>query len=92
METTKVTDAELKEQGATIKVGLSQLNNATPNWISKLTNGIIFACLVWGLISMSITSLSPELKASINEWVLVASGVIKLGSKFFGYSLPEKGI
>jgi hypothetical protein len=88
--TTKVTDAEMKAEGATVKVGISQLQNKTPDFISKIANGVIFAGMVWGLVSMSITSIDPAMKASINEWVLLSGGIIKLASKFFGFQLPNQ--
>lgn len=83
------TEKALKEAGATVKVGLSQLNNPTPKWMSKLANGIIFASLAWAMISTSIPELSPETVAMITRYVLMSSGLIKLGSKFFGYQLPQ---
>lgn len=89
METTKVTDQELRDEGATIKFGKSQLNNKTPDFISKIANLIVFLCAVWGLISMGITKIPLELKLQIAEWVMVSSGIIKLGSKFFGWQLRE---
>lgn len=87
--TTKVTDAELKDQGAVLKVGINQLNNKTPAWVSNVANGVIFAGMVWGLMSMGLSSVPDEIKNSINEWVLLSSGIIKLASKFFGFQLPQ---
>lgn len=83
-------DSELKARGATLQVGISQLDNKTPAWIEKITNGIIFLCLAWALFSGLIEEISEETKADINRWMLIISGVIKLGSKFFGYQLPKE--
>lgn len=83
------TEAVLKDAGATIKVGLSQINNPTPQWMSKLANGIIFASLAWAMISTSIPELSPEVVAMITRYVMMASGLIKLATKFFGLQIPE---
>lgn len=88
-EQANATEETLKTGGAKIKFGVSQLNNPSPIWMSKIANGIIFLTLAWGLISMGLTSIPPDLKSSINEWVLVSSGIIKLASKFFGFSLPN---
>jgi len=83
------TEATLKEAGATVKVGLSQLNNPTPLWLSKLANGIIFASLAWAMISTSLPELSPELVAAITRYVMISSGLIKLATKFFGLQIPN---
>ena len=83
------TEKSLKEAGTTIKIGLSQLNNPTPKWMSKLANGLIFASLVWAMISTSIPELSPELVAAITRYAMLATGIIKLATKFFGLQIPN---
>jgi hypothetical protein len=83
------TEATLKAAGATVKVGLSQINNPTPQWMSKLANGIIFASLAWALVSPSLPELSPEIVAAITRYVMISSGLIKLATKFFGLQIPE---
>ena len=83
-------DSELKAEGATLKVGLSQLNNKTPAWIERLTNGIIFVCMAWALFAGMIDEIPEDIKADINRWMLIISGVIKLASKFFGLQLPKE--
>ena len=87
--TSITTDKELKEAGATMKVGLSQLKNKTPNFIAQISNGIIFACMAWALLSPSITEIPAPLQADITRWLMVGSGFIKLASKFFGLELPK---
>ena len=82
-------EEKLKEAGATIKVGLSQLGNPTPKWMSLVANWIIFLSLVWALISPSLPELSPEIVAAITRYVMIATGVIKLATKFFGLQLPQ---
>lgn len=82
-------DAELKAEGATIKVGISQFNNKTPIWFTRVSNGIIFISLAWALFSGMIEEIPQEMNADINRWMLIVSGVVKLGSKFFGYQLPN---
>ncbi len=89
-EEAKQTVENLKAEGATLKFGVSQLNNPSPLWMAKTANAIIFLTMVWGLVSMGITFIPVELKSQINEWVLVSVGVIKLASKFFGFQLPNQ--
>lgn len=79
----------MAEEKKELKFGVSQLRNETPQWMSNVANGIIFLTMVWGLVSMGLTSIPPEIKASINEWVLVTSGIIKLATKFFGLTIKE---
>lgn len=83
------TENTLKEAGATVKLGLSQLNNPTPKWMSKLANGIIFASLAWAFISPELNELSPELIATITRYIMIGSGLIKLATKFFGLQIPQ---
>lgn len=89
METTKVSDKDLKDQGATLVVGMSGLKNKTPDWINKISNGIIFAAMAWALLSMQITEIPEEIKADITRWLMIGTGFIKLSSKFFGLQLPS---
>lgn len=84
------TETALKAEGATVKMGLSQLKNPTPLWMSKVANGIIFASLAWAMISTSIPELSPELVAMITRYLMMASGLIKLATKFFGLEVPQQ--
>ncbi len=74
---------------AVIKVGLSQIGNPTPKWMSKIANAIIFASLAWALVSPSLPELSPEVVAVITRYIMIASGLIKLATKFFGLNIPE---
>lgn len=89
METTKVTDEQLKEQGAKLVVGMSGLQNKTPDWISKIANGIIFIAMAWALFSPMMVEIPEEVSSNINRWLLISTGLIKLASKFFGFKLPE---
>lgn len=91
MEQLNSTTAEekLKAAGATVKVGFSQLKNPTPKWMSKWANGIIFASLAWALFSPELHELSPELIATITRYIMIATGLIKLATKFFGLQLPN---
>ena len=82
-------EEKLKAAGATVKIGVSQLNNPTPKWMSKLANAIIFGSLAWAMISTSIPELSPELVAAITRYLMMASGLIKLATKFFGLQVPN---
>lgn len=82
-------EEKLKAAGATVKVGLSQLKNPTPKWMSDLANFIIYLSLVWAFVSPSLPELSPELVAAITRYVMIASGLIKLTTKFFGLQLPQ---
>lgn len=88
-EQAAATEASLKDAGATIKVGMSQLKNPTPRWMSKISNGIIFASLAWAMISTSIPELSPEVVAIITRYLMMVSGLIKLATKFFGLEVPN---
>lgn len=89
METTKVTDQELKSQGAKLVVGMSGLQNKTPDWISKISNAIIFIAMAWALFSPMMVEIPEQVNADINRWLLISTGLIKLASKFFGFKLPE---
>lgn len=80
---------KLKAAGATVKVGLSQLNNPTPKWMSKLSNGIIFASLAWALVGPSMPEIPADVAAAITRYVMIASGLIKLATKFFGLQIPN---
>jgi hypothetical protein len=86
------TEATLKDAGAVTKIGLSQLNNPTPIWMSKWANGIIFASLAWALVSSSLVpdEIPASIAAHIDHYVIIASGLIKLATKFFGLQLPNQ--
>ena len=84
------TEATLKDAGATVKVGLSQLKNPTPIWMSKWANGIIFASLAWALVSPSLPEIPAPVVADITRYIMIASGLIKLATKFFGLQLPQE--
>ncbi len=78
------------ENETSVKVGLSQLKNPTPKWMSNVANGIIFSGMVWAMCSMNLTFISPEIKSMINEWVLLSGGIIKLATKFFGIQINNE--
>lgn len=79
----------LKIPGTNLKVGVSQLNVASPKWIAKISNGIIFAATAWAIFSPSITEIPAPLQADITRWLMIGSGLIKLASKFFGLDIKQ---
>lgn len=85
----KMSDKELKDQGATLVVGVAGLQSPTPKWIGNISNGIIFLAMAWAMFSSLIIELPEPVKADISRWLLIITGLIKLASKFFGYKLPE---
>jgi hypothetical protein len=89
-ENATTTEEKLKAAGATLSVGLSQLKNPTPIWMSKWANGIIFASLAWALVSPSLPEIPAPLVADITRYIMIATGLIKLATKFFGLQLPQQ--
>lgn len=77
----------LKIPGTNVNLGVSQLNIPGPKWMSRISNGIIFACMAWALLSPSITEIPAALQADITRWLMIGSGFVKLASKFFGIDL-----
>lgn len=67
-----------------VKMGLGQLGNPTPKWMSNVSNLIIFLATAWGLFAPSITELTETQRGDVTRWVLIISGLIKLATKFFG--------
>lgn len=84
-----MSDQELKNSGATLVVGIQGLKNKTPDWMSKVSNGIIFLAMFWALYSSMLTEIPEPIKADINRWLLIGTGFIKFASKFFGLKLPN---
>lgn len=84
-----MSDKELKDQGATLVVGMAGLQNKTPDWMSNLSNGIIFLAMAWAMFSSMIIEIPEPVKADIARWLLISTGLIKLASKFFGLKLPN---
>lgn len=82
-------DQELKEKGATIVVGLEGLKNKTPDWMAKVSNGIIFLAMFWALFSSQFTEIPADVQADISRYLLIGTGFVKMASKFFGLKLPN---
>lgn len=84
-----MSEEKLKAAGAELKVGVSQLKNPTPKWMSNIANGILFSALAWALISSQLPEIPSHIAAHIDHYLLVASGLVKLATKFFGLQIPE---
>lgn len=84
-----MSDKELKENGATLVVGLEGIKHKTPDWMAKASNGIIFLAMFWALFSSQITEIPEPVQADIDRWLLIGTGFIKMASKFFGLKLPN---
>lgn len=69
---------------ADVKIGFDQLNKPTPKYLKNIFKIILFVSAVWAFMAPQITEISPLIIASINKWLLIGNGIIRLAISFFG--------
>lgn len=80
-----MSDEQFKEQGATLKVGVDQLNNPTPMWLKYIFRTVLYLSALWTLIAPMLTDLSEIQLAEITKWLFIANTAINVAIKFFGW-------
>lgn len=73
---------------AETKFGVDQLNQPTPKYLKNTFKAILFISAVWAFAGPQITELPATMLASINKWLLISNGVIRLAISFFGLDYP----
>lgn len=60
------------------------LNGDRPDWAKQISGIVFWATSAAGIITMTISSIPPDVKGQINEWIVALNAIVKLGSHGFG--------
>lgn len=68
-------------------IGLSALSLPTPNNVKAIFKTVTFFTVVAGVVLNGISSIPPDVKKSVSEYVLVLILVLQKAEDFFGIQI-----
>lgn len=82
-------DKQNKNDGKVVKIGISQLNNQTPDWARLIFRSILYLSAVYVMAVQPNLDLSQSVQAMINKYIVCGNAVMNVTIKFFGWSHPN---
>lgn len=83
-------DKQNKNDGKVVKIGISQLNNQTPDWARLIFRSILYLSAIYALAVQPNLDIPELTQAIINKWLVCGNAFINVTIKFFGWDFSDK--